>query len=678
MNSSHFVVGPRYSPAMAVSSSIRTEETLLEAAFPHSSTSSLVRADRRARDGVYRTHRWFARRPAPLLRSMLLAAVTPAATSVEGFWEAYRAPETHLAGISVHDPFLGGSTTLIEASRLGADCSGSDIDPLAVLIGRHAAAPPSLKAFDTAADELLEHLRQELGHIYPWEGEPLPIHTFSVAEVTCPSCDARSPLYRSLVLSRGANRVGSVARKPGVTVFCPDCYSVHELGPKRTILVCCGKRRRLDVGTFSSQRFRCPHCGVRAMHKELQTGISPRALVAVEETYELNGRVIRAISEADRSFEVEAEAFLRNHPDLPLPTASINVARTDERPVSFGFQSYRELFSYRQLALFGTAFAWISERRGDERTTRALTLAVSNALATNNRLCGYAVEYGRLSALFSVRGYSLPAVAVELNALHPTAGRGTIPRVLGRIRASLAEDVRRYVFVPGERTPVAETRRFPSTRNADVALASATEWRPKIPGRTYDLIVTDPPYFDFIPYDELSAFYRSWLPQAKLAGEALHPPGSGDRVNAFGLRLGQSLRNSVAALSPTGMLIFTYHSSNPAAWRAVAIALDEAKLRVTALWPVLADPHMGHHGTAGACEYDLILVTRPIMSTRTAAAPFAHAEDPSGTWLAWLGLELSEVDQANVRFAYDACAPRWGAGVPRSGSPTSTALVAVG
>jgi putative DNA methylase len=663
---------------MADSLSARTEETLLEAAFPHSNTSSLVRADRRARDGIYRAHRWFARRPAPLLRSVLLAAVMPADTSVERFWETYRAPDPHLAGISVHDPFLGGSTTLIEAGRLGANCSGGDIDPLAVLMGRHAAAPPSLKAFDAAAEDLLEHLRKTVGHLYPFEGEWLPIHTFSLAEVTCRSCGERSPLYRSLVLSRGANRIGSVARKPGVTAFCPDCYAVYELDLERTVLDCCDRRRRLDVGTFAFQHFRCPHCSASATHKELQTGLAPRALVAVEETSRTSGRVIRAISDADRSLEPAAEMHLREHPDLPLPTATIQVDRTDERPASFGFCAYRELFSSRQLAIFGTAFSWIAERRCDERTTRALTLAISNSLATNNRLCGYAVEYGRLSALFSVRGYSLPALAVELNALHPTAGRGTIPRVLDRVRASLSEDVRRYVFMPGEQAPVAETRRFPATGSVEISLRSATERPSKESEGTYDLIVTDPPYFDFIPYDELSAFYRAWLPRAELAGETLHPPGDGDRVSSFGLRLGQSLSNAVAGLSPAGLLVFTYHSANPDAWRAVAVALDEAKLRVTALWPVLADPHMGHHGTAGACEYDLVVVARPIVATQSATAPFARMADPAGAWLARLGLELSKADEASARLAYHACAPRWGVGALRPRSAAGAARLLTG
>ena len=49
-----------------------------------------------------------------------------------------------------------------------------------------------------------------------------------------------------------------------------------------------------------------------------------------------------------------------------------------------------------------------------------------------DRLCGYATDYGRLSPLFSVRGYSLPALAVELNPLNLKSGRGTIAACIER------------------------------------------------------------------------------------------------------------------------------------------------------------------------------------------------------------------------------------------------------
>jgi len=635
--------------------------TLLEANFPHGAISKLVAADRRARDGVYQAHRWFARRPAALLRSLLLAAVLPGDTPNEDFWSLYRDPGAWLDGVAVFDPFLGGGTTLIEAARLGAECMGSDIDPLAVLMGMHAADPPTLQDLDKASEDLLDHLHREVGHLYPHSGSPLPLHTFSVAVVDCPDCGTQSPLYRSPVISRGANKIGSVARSNGMTVFCPECSALHTLPIGRKILRCCGRNLRLDQGTFSKHVFECPSCRRRSSHRDLATGLAPRRIVAIEETTK-EGRRFRSATEDDLRAAVRASQYLaERESQLHLPDGEFDPNRADLRPVSFGIKRFRELFSDRQLALFGTAFAWLQEREGDPRTTRALTLAVSNALATNNRLCGYAIDYGRLSALFSIRGYSLPALAVELNALHPSAGRGTLPRVLARIRSSLSADVRRYVVLPGGEEIQAATRQFPRASEVRVELAAADSESSEHKERpSVHLVVTDPPYFDYIPYDELSAFYRAWLPESELAGSSLHPPTHGDRVTHFGVRLGRALASASRRLLPGGLLAFTYHSANPDAWRAVAVALDEAKLRVTALWPVLADPHMGHHGMAGSCEHDLVVVTRPLSATRQGEAPCAREPDPAAAWIKQLCASLSTVDQENARLAYEACAPRWG------------------
>lgn len=635
--------------------------TLLEASLPHEMISKLVAADRRARDGVYQAHRWFARRPAALLRSLLLAAVLPPDTPDEEFWAVYRDPGAWLDGVAVFDPFLGGGTTLIEAARLGAECMGSDIDPLAVMMGMHAADPPTLRDLAKASEELLSHLNHDVGHLYPHSGSPLPLHTFTIALVDCPDCGKESPLYRNPVISRGANKLGSVARSEGITVFCPECFALHTLPMGRKILRCCGHNWRLDEGTFSKQVFECPGCRRRSSHRDLSTGLAPRKIVAVEETTQ-EARRFRSVTEHDLQAAARASEYLAERgSQLHLPDGVFDSNRADLRPVSFGVKRYRELFSDRQLALFGTAFSWLQEREGDPRTTRALTLAVSNALATNNRLCGYAVDYGRLSALFSIRGYSLPALAVELNALHPDAGRGTLPRVLARVRSSLSAEVRRYVVLPGGEEIQAATRRFPRASEVRVELAAAdAETSEQQERPSVHLVVTDPPYFDYIPYDELSAFYRAWLPESELKGSSLHPPAHGDRVTHFGVRLGRALAAASRRLLPGGLLAFTYHSANPDAWKAVAVALDEAKLRVTALWPVLADPHMGHHGMTGSCEHDLVVVTRPLSTTRQGEAPCAQESDPAGAWIKQLGASLSAVDQTSARLAYEACAPRWG------------------
>jgi adenine-specific DNA methylase len=176
-------------------------------------------------------------------------------------------------------------------------------------------------------------------------------------------------------------------------------------------------------------------------------------------------------------------------------------------------------------------------------------------------------------------------------------------------------------------------------------------------GSQADLVITDPPYFDFIPYDRLSAFYRAWSTEPAIAGTPLLPSRA-DPAQSFGLGLGQALRRSAEMLSPNGLLAFTYHSADPGAWAAVGIAIDEAKVLVTGLWPVLADPHMGHHGTPGACQYDMVVVARPLSQVQSCLPPFGV--DGGQAWLENMGLPLDGPDIASALLAYKVCEARWG------------------
>ncbi|GIH28492.1 hypothetical protein Aph01nite_68020 [Acrocarpospora phusangensis] len=235
--------------------------------------------------------------------------------------------------------------------------------------------------------------------------------------------------------------------------------------------------------------------------------------------------------------------------------------------------------------------------------------------------------------------------------------------------ASLSRETRRYVFEENphifgsERIAKMATLEFPRSQNVSVDVVSADSDARREPDYgDVDLILTDPPYFDYIAYDELSAFYRAWLVNSDLAAKPLHPPATGDRVKEFGTRLGRALWIAASRLKPTGLLAFTYHSSNPDAWSAVGIALDEAALRVTALWPVLTDPHMGHHGKKGSCEHDLVVVARPSLIAHSGPAPFEGTDDPAEAWVADAArvLQLGEADRMNLRLAYETCSPRWG------------------
>lgn len=632
--------------------------TYLEESFPFRELSLVISADRRARDPVYGVHRWWARRPPALLRGLLIAGhMDSNATSVE-FWRAFGSSQRPLKGSRVLDPFAGGGSTLIEAARLGADVIGGDVDPLAVSIVDAELEPPEPETLRKAGTELLDWLTRTFEPLYPAKNDAPPLHYFYVAIVDCPNCKYRGPLYRNLLLARDSSLRGAVVRDDGLTCYCPECFSLRHLkSAESKRLRCCGKQRDIWSGTFEGQSYCCPRCSSRASHRDLRTGLAEQRLVAVEETPPDERRRLRPpVTEDLRALDSARRTLSSRRGGLHLPDGDVQVGHHDDRPVSYGITRYEQLFTPRQLLILGSAWTWVSARDWPKSVRRALQMALSNALATNNRLCGYATDYGRLSPLFSVRGYSLPALAVELNPLHPTGGRGTIGACIARnVRAAGRAPVRRYSWHVSKKRPVAVDFDV-TTSGVDVAVAcrSADLFPPPGAQADVDICIFDPPYYDYIAYDELSAFYRAWQDSAQLAGPPLLP-GRGNGAEAFGVYLGRCMRAVTARVRAGRPIVFTYHSSNPDAWDAIGEAMHAADLAVTAIWPVRSDGHMGHHSHDGNSEWDLVIVSRRRRETEPCI--------PSFNVDRWIDdvkpLRVSDADRKNMTLAYNVVASRF-------------------
>lgn len=615
----------------------------------------LAAANRRTPDPVYSAHRWWARRPPAVMRGLVLAAATSSEASKEEFWSAYRSSTQPLAGLRVHDPFVGGGSTLVEAARLGAAVSGGDVDPLAVDIVKHELRPASADEVRLWGGRLLDYLRTRFSPLYPSDDAGrVPLHYFWLHEVTCPNCTHGGLLYKDLVLARDLGKNGGVVRNEPLVVFCPSDLSVHRLSRSdRTELRHLGRRWVLREGSYKGSWYTCEGCGDRSQHRDLHTGIAPRRLVAVESTATDSYRSFRSAQRVDTLALSAASRALADGVDLKLPTGRLSVDRFDNRPVSYGIEKAVDLFTERQLLVLGAATKWVDSMDVDASVKRALGLAISNALATNNKLCGYATDYGRLAPLFSVRGYSLPALAVELNPLHPDGGRGTLRRCIERVARSAASDVRRYVWSQKKKCvePTQMDFRKANKVTSDIRVAGAAD---QGSGPETDLCIFDPPYFDFIAYSELSEFYRSWRDSPSTIQNSLLPRGD-DPAEQFGLDLAACIRVAAKRLRAGRPIAFTYHSSNPEAWRAIGIALDDAKLAVTGLWPVRSDGHMGHHSQPGNCEWDLVVCCRRV--TETTQVPFRASV---AAWVKHLApLRVGESDKVNMSLAVSMACTRY-------------------
>jgi putative DNA methylase len=626
----------------AGSTGVPAGRCLLEAGFPYAEISRVVQADRGSRDGVYAAHKWWARRPPALIRALLLGSMMPARADLGEFWRRFTSSELHLEGVHVGDPFHGGGTTLVEASRLGASVTGTDVDPLAVEIVRQELADFDVATFERSAAELMAELRSNLGHLYPAGRGRQALHYFSLREAECPDCECHSLVYRNLVLARDTGLTGGVVRDAAVTAFCPDCHALHYLKEDAKEVRCCGRRHKLTKSSYARGRFTCPQCSARFRNDELQVGRLRRVLIAVEETGAGKRRVLRAPTNSDLAAEQVATALLEAE-GLRGPGASLE-GIDGGRVANYGFQTVAELFTARQTAVFASAFLWLASQPLEQSVRRALTLGVTNALTTNNLLCGYATNYGRISALFAgVRSYAMPVLSVELNPLHPEAGRGTLERTLARVARTADEEVRRHSYDPASNDVTKAVFLAHGTGQHELICQSAERPFPDKLGKV-DFVLTDPPYYDYIPYSDLSLLHRSWLElfeEIKMGGAPIYPLGD-DRKTEFAKRLGRAFRQVARAVQPTGTITFTFHSTRAEAWDALTDAVERSPMRVSAVFPVWADGRAVAHGHDGNCEWDLVFVCR-------RAGTRIHGELPDSIepWTTIGGLRVGDADLAS-------------------------------
>ena len=126
-------------------------------------------------------------------------------------------------------------------------------------------------------------------------------------------------------------------------------------------------------------------------------------------------------------------------------------------------------------------------------------------------------------------------------------------------------------------------------------------------------------------------------------------------VTQFAKLFGKCLRNTIMWLRAGGLLVFTFHAASRDAWTAVGLALDDASLSITSLWPVLTDPHMGHHSYEGNCEWDIVIVARRKSECAPKAVSFALSD-----WIESLRpLKVRASDRLSMTHAIEMATPRF-------------------
>lgn len=506
----------------------------------------------------------------------------------------------------VLDPFAGGGAIPFEASRVGAEPFASDLNPVAVLLNKVAIEyVPRLK--QSLADEVrkwgawvLDEARKELDSLYPPgpnESRP-PIAYLWARTIRCegPGCGAEIPLVRSYVLSKKSTKYSALTP------------SVDEKTKSIKFAITNTKSSGAD-GTVRAGSAICPVCGyttpnarVRAQLSERHGGATTARLLAVVTTRPgEQGRQYRVPVQSDidgASRAVKIAERLRSDGAVPLDLIPTERPSPNARGMSavtrMGVATFADLFAPRQLVVLATFSRLVREasqqiqkqhdRARAEAICTCLALAVDRIADACSSLATWSNTGEFIRFTFARQALAIVWDFAECNPLADASGNW----------AGAIEWIGKAIDVMANG----------ASRAGTVQRASATKH--PLPDDSVDAVVTDPPYYDAVPYADLSEYFFVWLKQSLRQvhpdlldrqlpkdDEAIWNPsriysGTGKPKNEqfYENQMRLAFVEARRVAKPHGIAVVVFAHKSTAGWEAVLGALLDAGWVATASWPI--------------------------------------------------------------------------------------------
>lgn len=616
-------------------------------------------------------HKWFARRPGSVFRSLLLAEYNSSEPLETSYWREHK-----LRGV-IADPFMGGGTPIYEANRLGFSVLGTDTNPMAFWIVRQALGHLDLQEFASIAEEVASETERIVASLYETTcvicGQDAQVKYFVwVKTEQCPLCEAVNDLFPGYLLAQDN-------RHPKNVVACSECGYLNEYNkePSKLEPELCAECGGPVYGEGSVRRHRvaCRHCGSDYSYPRKDLGHPPvHRMWAIE--YHCReckpthrGRFFKRPDADDLCKYEQARLQLNQESGLPIPSDAIPRGDETDRLHRWGYQRYREMFTERQLLGLGLLLQRIT-RVGNPTMRHALLTVFSDFLRYQNMLCRYDTYALKCQDIFSVHGFPVGLVQCENNLLGiPRIGAGSFRHFVEKyLRAKqycntpfeTRIDGKRKKVVPivGERIGAEFVHRFPieGERQAQLAASPATDI--PLPHASLDGVFTDPPYFANVQYAELIDFNYVWLRQAlqnefpEFEPSTTRSPDEltgnvtlGKGLEHFTEGLSAVFRHYAAALKPDAPFVFTYHHNDPSAYVPVVVAILDAGLNCTATLPAAAEMSASLHimGTQSSV-LDTVFVCRRTDLAHQRSLDVRRALKQDAALMAAGGLKLTQGD----------------------------------
>lgn len=602
---------------------------------------------------VYSLHKWWARRPGALFRSIILLATdsteslfTTNSGSLSPYSEYFKSH--HLEDVVILDPFMGGGTTLAEANRLGAKVVGCDLNPVSFWIVRETLKPTDLEKLAEYFRQLEQTAGEKIRWLYKTEclrckSQADSLYVFWVRYVVCPHCRENVYLFKRTLLNKGLSRNKPPSPDNPATVFCPECFFLNDW-PGEGDCVCqsCASVFSPMTGTYDRGYYVCPRCreGRTSLIRRLETGEKMgEALLAVEYWCDKCGdRLYKSPDDGDFGKFSQIQLTVREcEGDMIIPRQEISEGASSVRWRKHNYQCYHDVFNARQLLAFNYLIQAIREIPEEEYRNAFIT-AFSNSLEYNNMMTPYNYPHRKLHHLFNYHAMPLTTTPVE-NAVWGAGkdGAGTFSncyRRYVRAKAYCREPYDKFKDSQGTIRTVCSkdgkiSANFVSSfeelkqtpRGALLFYGDSSEM-PSVPDDSVDFVITDPPYFDSIHYSELSNFFYVWLKSATdhPCFTSDHVPTEQEAIGNAGMNKGEQeykallssvFKESKRVLKRDGKLIFTFHHTKWQVWWRLLCAITESGFCVDDYFPVMSEYKVNPHiRNKQALDMDLVIVCR--------------------------------------------------------------------
>jgi len=612
---------------------------------------------------IIAVHKWFARRPGTLFRSLLLAEFV-AGPLCDRYFQSHR-----LDGVRVADPFMGGGTPLLEANRLGCDVIGYDINPMAYWIVRQEIEHLDLAAYRGAVEKLAEWLRSKIGHLHETKclscgsADANAKYFLWVKVQRCDQCGEDIDLFPGYLLAQDR-------RHPRNVFVCPACGALTESPNRRKPGSCtsCGAAL-LVSGPAKRNQCDCSRCGAKNRYPNPDLGPPRHRMFAIEYYCKQckprhRGRFFKKPDEIDLRLYSDAESALARMRSSIVPDDKIPAGDETDRLHRWGYGHYRQMFNDRQLLGLELSCRFIRKRQAG-KVRDALATNLSDLLRYQNMLCRYDTMALKSLDIFSVHGFPVGLVQCESNLLGISNGAGGVVGSGGWLNITqkftrakqycdklfeVTRSAGRKVVVPMLGEWIGEHRDAGGQdvrREVDLRCGSATS--AKLPPASLDAVFTDPPYFANVQYAELMDFCYVWLRRlidghggcfqatSTRSAEELTGNLTMDRgLDHFTQGISDVFCRMAKALKPGAPLVFTYHHNTLDAYRPICVGILDAGLTCSASLPCPAE--MGasiHISGTGSSILDTVFVCRS-----TGRVP--------RRWIAATADEVADLVQADV------------------------------